>query len=151
MRRPEARRLVALLAALSSQTNFSVGCYCEDELHCQDRCCKRCWPSRVPRSQTRSASSALSMATNKRCSKHKRSSNKHRCCRRPDRRSPARAHRQPESANSKQQKQRKPDRPLALPAAWQPGTKSTTANPREVRCFRAVWALLFGRFRCFGG
>ena len=31
---PAARRLVALLAALSSQTNFSVGCYCEDESRC---------------------------------------------------------------------------------------------------------------------
>ena len=34
MREPAAQRLVALLAALSSQTNFSVGCYCEDETHC---------------------------------------------------------------------------------------------------------------------
>jgi uncharacterized protein YeaO (DUF488 family) len=34
MRRPAASRLIALLAALSSQTNFSVGCYCEDESHC---------------------------------------------------------------------------------------------------------------------
>lgn len=34
MRAPAAQRLVALLAALSSQTNFSVGCYCEDETHC---------------------------------------------------------------------------------------------------------------------
>jgi uncharacterized protein YeaO (DUF488 family) len=31
---PESRRLIALLAALSSQTNFSVGCYCEDETRC---------------------------------------------------------------------------------------------------------------------
>jgi uncharacterized protein YeaO (DUF488 family) len=31
---PEARRIIALLAALSSQTNFSVGCYCEDETRC---------------------------------------------------------------------------------------------------------------------
>ena len=31
---PAAQRLVALLAALSSQTNLSVGCYCEDESHC---------------------------------------------------------------------------------------------------------------------
>ena len=28
------KRLIALLAALSSQTNFSVGCYCEDETRC---------------------------------------------------------------------------------------------------------------------
>ena len=34
MREPAAQRLLALLAALSSQTNFSVGCYCEDETRC---------------------------------------------------------------------------------------------------------------------
>jgi uncharacterized protein YeaO (DUF488 family) len=34
MRQPAAHRLIALLAALSSQTNFSVGCYCEDESRC---------------------------------------------------------------------------------------------------------------------
>ena len=34
MGRPEARRLLDLLAALSRQTDFSVGCYCADE----DRC-----------------------------------------------------------------------------------------------------------------
>ncbi|MEA2600810.1 MAG: hypothetical protein QOF89_1802 [Acidobacteriota bacterium] len=34
MREPAAQRLIALLAALSSQTHFSVGCYCEDETHC---------------------------------------------------------------------------------------------------------------------
>ena len=34
MRQPAAQRLIALLAALSLQTNFSVGCYCEDESHC---------------------------------------------------------------------------------------------------------------------
>jgi uncharacterized protein YeaO (DUF488 family) len=34
MRQPAARRLIALLAALSSHTNFSVGCYCEDETRC---------------------------------------------------------------------------------------------------------------------
>ncbi|MBI5443909.1 MAG: DUF488 family protein [Deltaproteobacteria bacterium] len=34
MKRPEASRLLALLAALSRQTNFSVGCYCPDEAHC---------------------------------------------------------------------------------------------------------------------
>ena len=34
MREPAASRLITLLAALSSQTNFSVGCYCEDEHHC---------------------------------------------------------------------------------------------------------------------
>jgi uncharacterized protein YeaO (DUF488 family) len=34
MRRPEAQRLLALLAALSRRTDFSVGCYCEDEARC---------------------------------------------------------------------------------------------------------------------
>lgn len=34
MRRPEANRLLDLLAALSHRTNFSVGCYCEDETRC---------------------------------------------------------------------------------------------------------------------
>src|SRR5512137_2029482 len=31
MKRPEARRLLVLLAALSHQTDFSVGCYCAEE------------------------------------------------------------------------------------------------------------------------
>ena len=34
MSRPEAKRLLALLAALSHRTNFSVGCYCADETRC---------------------------------------------------------------------------------------------------------------------
>jgi uncharacterized protein YeaO (DUF488 family) len=34
MRQPLAQRLIALLAALSAGTNFSVGCYCEDESRC---------------------------------------------------------------------------------------------------------------------
>ena len=34
MHEPAAHRLIALLTALSSQTNFSVGCYCKDESHC---------------------------------------------------------------------------------------------------------------------
>ena len=34
MLKPAAQRLIALLAALSSQTNFSVGCYCENENRC---------------------------------------------------------------------------------------------------------------------
>jgi uncharacterized protein YeaO (DUF488 family) len=34
MKRPEALRLLAFLAALSHQTNFSVGCYCADEARC---------------------------------------------------------------------------------------------------------------------
>lgn len=34
MNQPDASRLLDLLAALSHQTNFSVGCYCEDEGRC---------------------------------------------------------------------------------------------------------------------
>jgi uncharacterized protein YeaO (DUF488 family) len=34
MKRPVAARLLQLLAALSQQTNISVGCYCEDESRC---------------------------------------------------------------------------------------------------------------------
>ena len=34
MKRPEAERLLALLAGLSRQTNLSVGCYCADEMRC---------------------------------------------------------------------------------------------------------------------
>ena len=34
MKRPEARRLIDLLAALSAHANFSVGCYCENEARC---------------------------------------------------------------------------------------------------------------------
>jgi len=34
MNQPSAMRLIRLLAALSQQTNFSVGCYCADETHC---------------------------------------------------------------------------------------------------------------------
>jgi uncharacterized protein YeaO (DUF488 family) len=34
MARPEPARVLDLLAALSRQTNFSVGCYCEDEARC---------------------------------------------------------------------------------------------------------------------
>ena len=34
MRAPAAAHLIALLARLSSQTNFSVGCYCADESRC---------------------------------------------------------------------------------------------------------------------
>ena len=34
MKRPEARRLLSLLAALSAQTDLSVGCYCADEARC---------------------------------------------------------------------------------------------------------------------
>jgi uncharacterized protein YeaO (DUF488 family) len=34
MARPDNARLIALLAALSQTTNFSISCYCEDESHC---------------------------------------------------------------------------------------------------------------------
>ena len=34
MSRPEAGRVLDLLAALSHQTQLSVGCYCEDEQRC---------------------------------------------------------------------------------------------------------------------
>ena len=34
MSNPAARRLIGLLAALSTRMNLSVGCYCEDESHC---------------------------------------------------------------------------------------------------------------------
>lgn len=34
MKAPDASRLLDLLAALSWQTHFSVGCYCEDESKC---------------------------------------------------------------------------------------------------------------------
>lgn len=34
MKRPEARHLIELLAALSQHANFSIGCYCENESRC---------------------------------------------------------------------------------------------------------------------
>jgi uncharacterized protein YeaO (DUF488 family) len=34
MKRSEASRVLDLLAALSHGTNFSLGCYCEDERRC---------------------------------------------------------------------------------------------------------------------
>lgn len=34
MAAPEIGRTLDLLAVLSHQSNFSVGCYCEDETHC---------------------------------------------------------------------------------------------------------------------
>jgi len=34
MARPENAHAIALLAALSQQSNFSVGCYCESEARC---------------------------------------------------------------------------------------------------------------------
>ena len=34
MAAPESSHAIALLAALSQHTNFSLGCYCQDESHC---------------------------------------------------------------------------------------------------------------------
>lgn len=34
MNKPDAARLLDVLAALSHQTNFSIGCYCENEERC---------------------------------------------------------------------------------------------------------------------
>ena len=34
MKKPESARELDVFAALSHTTNFSVGCYCEDEAHC---------------------------------------------------------------------------------------------------------------------
>jgi uncharacterized protein YeaO (DUF488 family) len=34
MKKPDVARLLDLLAALSHQTNFSLGCYCENEERC---------------------------------------------------------------------------------------------------------------------
>jgi len=34
MRQPDAARTIELLAKLSRHSNFSVGCYCQDESHC---------------------------------------------------------------------------------------------------------------------
>lgn len=34
MAEPDAAHAIALLAALSQHSDFSVGCYCEDETHC---------------------------------------------------------------------------------------------------------------------
>ena len=37
MKQPDAAHLIALLAALSHTTDFSVGCYCADESRCHRR------------------------------------------------------------------------------------------------------------------
>lgn len=34
MKKPEASAALNLLAAMSHQVDFSIGCYCEDESHC---------------------------------------------------------------------------------------------------------------------
>lgn len=41
MKAPAAERLLELLAALSHETTFSVGCYCEDESRCHRSILKR--------------------------------------------------------------------------------------------------------------
>lgn len=41
MNRPDNTRLLTLLAALSHDANFSVGCYCEDEDRCHRSILKR--------------------------------------------------------------------------------------------------------------
>ena len=41
MARPENSHLLDALAALSRQTDFSVGCYCEDERRCHRTILKR--------------------------------------------------------------------------------------------------------------
>jgi uncharacterized protein YeaO (DUF488 family) len=41
MNEPAASRVLDLLAALSHQTNFSVGCYCENEERCHRSILKR--------------------------------------------------------------------------------------------------------------
>ena len=50
MAAPPARDAIALLAALSHGTDFSVGCYCEDEACCHRSPCGGCWPNTEPRS-----------------------------------------------------------------------------------------------------
>jgi uncharacterized protein YeaO (DUF488 family) len=34
MKKPPAKRLLALLAAMSRESDFLIGCYCEDESRC---------------------------------------------------------------------------------------------------------------------
>lgn len=46
MKRPEAKRDLDLLAALSHQTNFAIGCYCEDESRCHRSILKELLDSR---------------------------------------------------------------------------------------------------------
>jgi uncharacterized protein YeaO (DUF488 family) len=41
MSKPGPQRLLELLTALSKQTNFAIGCYCEDENHCHRSILKR--------------------------------------------------------------------------------------------------------------
>lgn len=46
MRAPVASQLLDLLAALSHQTNFSVGCYCADEARCHRAILRRLFAKR---------------------------------------------------------------------------------------------------------
>jgi len=46
MRAPEASRVLDLLAALSRQTDFAVGCYCADEARCHRRLLRRLFVER---------------------------------------------------------------------------------------------------------
>ena len=40
------QHLIATLAALSAQTNFPVGCYCENEHYCHRSCLRRRFSAR---------------------------------------------------------------------------------------------------------
>ena len=42
LKRPEAARLLVLLAAFSHSTDFSVGCYCADEARCHRSVLREC-------------------------------------------------------------------------------------------------------------
>ncbi len=46
MKKPDASRLLDLIAALSHRTNLSVGCYCADETAATARCCAHLLPTR---------------------------------------------------------------------------------------------------------
>jgi uncharacterized protein YeaO (DUF488 family) len=57
MARPENQRVIDALAALSHHTNFSVGCYCENEERCHRSVLRRILKSRgarLARSRNRS-------------------------------------------------------------------------------------------------
>lgn len=45
---PEKSRVIDLLAALSHGTNFSVGCYCENEARCHRSVLRSCCSNAVP-------------------------------------------------------------------------------------------------------
>jgi len=49
MSEPDRSRELALLAALSHQTNLSLGCYCETRAAATGRCCGNCWLSAARR------------------------------------------------------------------------------------------------------